>query len=92
MESQLVDTATKCSPARGMKARRGGEGISRPALYHYVPSKARLLEMLVIGPGIRGGEFRPVEPRVAALSVLGMCNWVAWRFHPGHAAGRACRR
>jgi hypothetical protein len=37
----------------------------------------------VIGHGVRGGEFRPVEPRVAALSVLGMCNWVAWWFHPG---------
>jgi AcrR family transcriptional regulator len=37
----------------------------------------------VIDEGIRAGRFRPVDPRVAALGVLGMCNWVAWWFHPG---------
>ena len=29
------------------------------------------------------GEFRPRDARLAALSVIGMCNWVAWWFHPG---------
>jgi hypothetical protein len=29
------------------------------------------------------GEFRPRDERLAALSVIGMCNWVAWWFHPG---------
>ena len=28
------------------------------------------------------GEFRPRDERLAALSVIGMCNWVAWWFHP----------
>jgi AcrR family transcriptional regulator len=37
----------------------------------------------VIEQGVRTGEFRQVDPRTAALSVLGMCNWVAWWFHPG---------
>ncbi|MFJ9210284.1 TetR transcriptional regulator [Streptomyces sp. L-9-10] len=37
----------------------------------------------VIEEGIEGGEFRPLDPRVAAFSVLGMCNWVAWWYHPG---------
>jgi len=36
----------------------------------------------VIDDGIRAGTFRPVDPRVAALGLLGMCNWVAWWFHP----------
>ena len=30
-----------------------------------------------------GGEFRPQDERLAALSVIGMCDWVAWWFHPG---------
>jgi AcrR family transcriptional regulator len=165
METQLLDTATKLFARKGYESTTlediaGEMGISRPALYHYVSSKARLLEMLVeqvtqsmadvlehlaaredlsdgqkltsvvalmvrqraehpdqfrildrsetvlpekvgaehlkakrailrdlatmIGHGAERGEFRPVEPRVAALSVLGMCNWVAWWFHPGN--------
>ncbi|KAA9166527.1 TetR/AcrR family transcriptional regulator [Amycolatopsis acidicola] len=37
----------------------------------------------VIEDGVRAGRFRPVDARVAALGVLGMCNWVAWWFQPG---------
>ncbi|MEZ0366067.1 TetR/AcrR family transcriptional regulator [Mycobacterium sp. pUA109] len=35
----------------------------------------------VITQGIEAGQFRPVNPRSAALAVIGMCNWVAWWFH-----------
>ncbi|MGI5329358.1 TetR/AcrR family transcriptional regulator [Actinomadura nitritigenes] len=34
----------------------------------------------VIEAGVESGDFRPLDPRTAALSVLGMCNWVAWWF------------
>jgi AcrR family transcriptional regulator len=37
----------------------------------------------VIEDGIRTGRFRPVDARVAALGVIGMCNWIAWWFRPG---------
>lgn len=37
----------------------------------------------VIDDGVVAGEFRPVDARVAALGVIGMCNWVAWWFHSG---------
>ncbi|MGW4032744.1 TetR family transcriptional regulator [Streptomyces sp. NPDC004838] len=37
----------------------------------------------VIEEGIESGEFKPLDPKVAAFSVLGMCNWVAWWYHPG---------
>ncbi|RSD10260.1 TetR family transcriptional regulator [Amycolatopsis eburnea] len=37
----------------------------------------------VVEDGVRAGRFRPLDARVAALGVLGMCNWVAWWFHPG---------
>lgn len=36
-----------------------------------------------IEDGIRLGEMRPVDPRVAALGVLGMLNWIAWWHRPG---------
>lgn len=36
----------------------------------------------IIDVGIVAGQLRPVDPRVAALGVLGQCNWVAWWFHP----------
>ena len=40
----------------------------------------------VIDEGIRTGVFRNVEPRVAALGLLGMTNWVAWWYQPGTAS------
>ncbi len=36
----------------------------------------------VIERGVAQGVFRPVEPRIAALGVLGMSNWVAWWYSP----------
>lgn len=37
----------------------------------------------VISEGVRSGVFREVDPRVAALGVLGLSNWVAWWYQPG---------
>ena len=37
----------------------------------------------VIITGMQSGEFRPVDPRIAALAIIGQCNWVAWWHHPG---------
>jgi AcrR family transcriptional regulator len=37
----------------------------------------------IIEEGMDAGEFKPMDSRIAALSLLGMCNWVAWWFHPG---------
>ncbi|MEU6700723.1 TetR/AcrR family transcriptional regulator [Pseudonocardia sp. NPDC046786] len=51
----------------------------------YTASRRSVLAVVsgVIDEGVRAGRFRPVDPRLAALGVLGMCNWVAWWFHPG---------
>ncbi|GAA1846589.1 TetR/AcrR family transcriptional regulator [Actinomadura bangladeshensis] len=39
----------------------------------------------VIEEGIGAGLFRPVDPRVAAFTVYGICNWAAWWYNPdGH--------
>jgi AcrR family transcriptional regulator len=37
----------------------------------------------IIEAGVAEGWFRAVDARVAALSVIGMCNWVAWWYEPG---------
>jgi AcrR family transcriptional regulator len=37
----------------------------------------------VIRAGVRSGELRAVDPRIAALGVIGLCNWVAWWHRPG---------
>ncbi|MDH7795936.1 MULTISPECIES: TetR/AcrR family transcriptional regulator [unclassified Beijerinckia] len=34
----------------------------------------------VIEAGVAKGEFRPVDPHMAALAILGMCNWSAFWF------------
>lgn len=43
----------------------------------------------VVEEGVRSGAFRPTEPRIAALSVIGMCNWVAFWYRPGSRASPA---
>ncbi|MEV6623604.1 TetR/AcrR family transcriptional regulator [Amycolatopsis sp. NPDC051106] len=51
----------------------------------YDKSRRAVLKTIagVVEKGVRAGRFRPVDARVAALGLLGMCNWVAWWFQPG---------
>jgi len=52
------------------------------AVAHEKTKRAMLRTLIgVIKQGIEAGQFRPVNPRSAALQVIGMCNWVAWWFH-----------
>jgi AcrR family transcriptional regulator len=63
-----------------------------PELSHtYAASRRAVLAAItgVIEDGIRAGRFRPVDARVAALGVIGMGNWVAWWFRPGHDQAEA---
>jgi hypothetical protein len=54
------------------------------AAQHLKARREVLTEMrTIIEEGVSRGEFRPRDERLAALSVIGMCNWVAWWFHPG---------
>lgn len=41
------------------------------------------LHIEVIQQGIRSGEFRNVDPRLAAFAVLGVVNWTSWWYSPG---------
>jgi AcrR family transcriptional regulator len=40
----------------------------------------------LIEEGVRSSEFRAVDPRTAALGIIGLCNWVAWWHKPGSDA------
>jgi len=51
---------------------------------HLAARRAVLSELTaIIVDGIRTGQFRETDERLAALSVIGMCNWVAWWYVPG---------
>lgn len=47
--------------------------------------KRHVLELYsqLIEAGIESGEFRAVDARVTAFSLLGMANWTAWWYAPG---------
>jgi hypothetical protein len=42
----------------------------------------------LIERGIQSGDFRPTDARVAALAIIGMCNWTAWWFRRGGRKSR----
>ncbi|MFJ4770082.1 TetR/AcrR family transcriptional regulator [Streptomyces uncialis] len=53
------------------------------ATLHLQARREVLAEMTaLITDGIVAGEFRETDERLAALSVLGMANWVAWWYRP----------
>ena len=45
--------------------------------------KIRDIYVKVIRDGIDAGEFRQVDPKIAALAVLGVANWTSWWYSPG---------
>jgi AcrR family transcriptional regulator len=59
--------------------------LPEPSKADHSEAKRRVLHEMVsvIDDGVAAGDFRPVDSRTAALSLLGMCNWVAWWFRPG---------
>lgn len=53
--------------------RSAAEAARRTVLDHFVRVVAR---------GMEEGAFRATHARVAAFSIIGMCNWCAWWFDP----------
>ena len=47
-------------------------------------SKRAVLELWtrIIADGIKAGDFRDVDVRMAAFAVIGMANWTAWWYSP----------
>jgi AcrR family transcriptional regulator len=56
--------------------RKSSMALERKALEHVEAT---------IAAGVEAGELRPVNERIAALALFGMCNWIAWWYHPGDA-------
>ena len=53
----------------------------------YRQSRRRVLKEFVgvVEEGMAQGRFRAADPRVSALGIIGMLNWLAWWHHPGDA-------
>lgn len=68
------------SPARfQMVIRSEGDLPEKLAKAHEAGRRAVLAELVkVVESGIRSGHFRPQDPRIAALSLIGMWNWLPW--------------
>jgi AcrR family transcriptional regulator len=50
----------------------------------FTKTRRRVLELTaaVIEKGIQTGEFRPIDAKIAAFSIIGMANWTAWWYSP----------
>ncbi|MCE0761480.1 TetR/AcrR family transcriptional regulator [Pseudonocardia kujensis] len=82
---QVIVGRRTTQPARFRLLIRSEAELPAELTAAYDESRRAVLKVIagVIDDGVRAGRFRPVDARVAALGVLGMCNWVAWWFHPG---------
>lgn len=67
-------------PSRFQLLIRSEADLSEDLAGPYQQGRREVLQefVKVIDEGIRSGEMRAVDSRVAALSILGQCNWVAW--------------
>ena len=78
----VIDRATNRTRFRLLDR---SESVLPPDLAkEYLSGRRALLKTMtgLIDEGVASGFFRAGDSRVAALSVLGMCNWVAWWFEP----------
>lgn len=59
--------------------------LPEPLASNHLAAKRKILSQLtdLIEAGVEAGEFRRVDARTTALTLLGMCNWVAWWYRPG---------
>ncbi|HEV2634597.1 MAG TPA: TetR/AcrR family transcriptional regulator [Actinocrinis sp.] len=82
---QLFVRQRAAAPERFRVLEREESSLPEPtAQAHQQAKRAVLADMrATIAAGMAAGDFKPCDERVAALSVIGMCNWVAWWYHPG---------
>jgi AcrR family transcriptional regulator len=77
------------SPARFRLLVRSEAELPEHLSEIYQRSRRNVLQefVRVIDDGIASGAFRPVDPRIAALGIIGMLNWIAWWHHPSATDG-----
>jgi AcrR family transcriptional regulator len=66
---------------------RSEADLPEPVASLYAESRRAVLRSLtaVIANGVADGSFRAVDPRIAALGILGTVNWIPWWHRPGSA-------
>ncbi|MCU1659434.1 MAG: TetR family transcriptional regulator [Pseudonocardiales bacterium] len=59
---------------------RSEASLPEPVATEHRMARRNILNAIksVIAEGVLAGEFRTCDERIGALSLLGMCNWVAW--------------
>jgi AcrR family transcriptional regulator len=72
------------APERFRLMIRSEAELPEPLSREYERSRRQVLKefMRAIQDGIDAGAFRPVDPRLAALGIIGMINWIAWWYRP----------
>ncbi|MGY2876177.1 AcrR family transcriptional regulator [Marmoricola sp. URHA0025 HA25] len=78
--------AERAANGRRFRLLDRSESALPPALAKdYLAGRREALNVVidVIDRGIKAGLFSAADVRVAALAIIGMCNWVAWWFEPG---------
>ncbi|TCK25947.1 TetR/AcrR family transcriptional regulator [Pseudonocardia endophytica] len=81
---QVIVRRRTTQPARFRLLIRSEAELPDELTEAYAESRRAVLKVItgIVDDGVRAGVFRPVDARMAALGVLGMCNWVAWWFDP----------
>lgn len=79
----VIDRATNRTRFRMLD--RSSAALPPNLAEDFLSGRRALLRLVtqVIDEGISAGSFKSDDSRVAALCVLGTCNWVAWWFDPG---------
>ena len=72
-------------PAKFQLLIRSEADLPPDLVKRYTESRRKVLREFVgvIEAGTSSGAFRAVDARIAALSIIGQCNWVAWWHHDG---------
>ena len=74
-------------PAQFRTLDRSEQSLPAEIAERHLDSRRAVLREVttVLDEGVTAGMFRPLDSRITALSIIGMCNWVAWWFHPAPA-------
>ena len=70
------------NPTRFIVADRNERELPAALAERHAEGKRRVIEVFdkLVRAGVTEGVFHPVDVRVAALTIIGMCTWTAWWF------------
>jgi AcrR family transcriptional regulator len=79
------------APERFRLLIRSEAELPEPLSKEYDRGRRRVLTefVKVLKGGIDAGVFRPMDPRIGALGIIGMINWMAWWYRPDRDGAEA---